>query len=42
VLAQLVGTGLGFLVRSAAVAFLGTILLPLGAWLLLRPLGRPG
>ncbi len=39
VLAQLVGTGLGFLVRSAAVAFLGTILLPLGAWLLLRPLG---
>ncbi|MFF5173533.1 hypothetical protein ACFY3U_12935 [Micromonospora sp. NPDC000089] len=34
VLAQLVGTGFGLLVRSRAVAFLGTIVLPLGCWAL--------
>jgi hypothetical protein len=39
VTAQLVGTGLGFLVRSTVVAFLGTIVLPLGLWLLLGAIG---
>lgn len=35
VVAQLVGTGLGLLLRPAAVAFLATIALPLGLWFLL-------
>jgi hypothetical protein len=39
VTAQLVGTGLGFLVRPTVVAFLGTIILPLGLWLLLGAIG---
>jgi hypothetical protein len=33
VVAQFVGTGLGLLLRSSVVAFLGTIVLPLGLWL---------
>src|SRR2546423_1659085 len=35
VVAQLVGTGLGLLLRSPVVAFLGSIVLPLGLWLAL-------
>ncbi|MEU8262506.1 hypothetical protein AB0C02_17970 [Micromonospora sp. NPDC048999] len=35
VVAQLVGTGLGLLLRRPAVAFLATIVLPLGLWFLL-------
>jgi hypothetical protein len=35
VVAQLVGTGLGLLLRRPAIAFLASILLPLGLWLLL-------
>jgi hypothetical protein len=35
VLAQLVGTGLGLLLRSSLVAFLATIVLPLGLWFVL-------
>jgi peptidoglycan/LPS O-acetylase OafA/YrhL len=35
VIAGLVGTGLGLLLRPPAVAFAGTIVLPLGLWLLL-------
>jgi hypothetical protein len=35
VVAQLVGTGLAQLVRSATLAFLGSIVLPLGLWFLL-------
>jgi hypothetical protein len=35
IVAQLVGTGLGLLMRSAVVAFLATIVLPLGVWALL-------
>jgi hypothetical protein len=38
VIAQSVGTGLGLLVRRPAVAFLGTIVLPLGLWLALSAL----
>lgn len=37
--AQLVGTGLGLLLPRALVAFLATIVLPLGLWLLLGVLG---
>ena len=36
VLAVLVGTGLGMLLPSRLVAFLGTIVLPLGLWFVLR------
>ena len=36
VLAVLVGTGLGMLMGSRLVAFLGTIVLPLGLWFALR------
>ncbi|QJY45704.1 hypothetical protein [Pseudonocardia broussonetiae] len=39
VTAQLVGTGLGFLLRRPLVAFLGTVVLPLGVWLTLGALG---
>ena len=39
VLAVLVGTGLGMLLPSRLVAFLGTIVWPLGLWFLLRGLG---
>jgi hypothetical protein len=35
VIAGLVGTGLGLLLRPAALAFAGTIVLPLGLWLVL-------
>jgi hypothetical protein len=35
VIAQLTGTGLGMLVRPAALAMAATIVLPLGLWLLL-------
>jgi hypothetical protein len=35
VVAQFVGTGLGLLLRSRAVAMIGTIVLPLGTWLIL-------
>jgi hypothetical protein len=35
VVAQLVGTGLGLLLRPAIVAFLATIVLPLGLWFVL-------
>ncbi|MET7747197.1 hypothetical protein [Micromonospora sp. NPDC005367] len=35
VVAQLVGTGLGLLMRRPAIAFVATILLPLGLWFLL-------
>jgi hypothetical protein len=35
--AQLVGTGFGLLLRPAVVAFLATIVVPLGLWLLLGP-----
>lgn len=35
VTAQLVGTGFGLLLRRTVVAFLATIVVPLGAWLLL-------
>ena len=35
VVAQSVGTGLGLLLRSTAVAMIGTIVLPLGVWLIL-------
>ena len=35
VVAQFVGTGLGLLLRSRAVAMIGTIVLPLGTWLVL-------
>lgn len=42
-LAQLVGTGMGMLLRPAAVAFAATIVAPLGLWLLLAfaPASRP-
>ena len=33
--AQSVGTGLGLLLRSTAAAMIGTIVLPLGVWLIL-------
>jgi hypothetical protein len=36
VVAVLVGTGLGMLLRSRLLAFLGTIVLPLGLWIVLR------
>jgi hypothetical protein len=35
VIAQLVGTGLGLLIRSAVVAFIASIVLPLGLWVVL-------
>jgi len=35
IVAQLVGTGLGLLLRSAVIACLATIVLPLGLWLVL-------
>ncbi|MEU3457404.1 hypothetical protein ABZ671_27940 [Micromonospora sp. NPDC006766] len=35
VVAQLVGTGLGLLIRRPAVAYIATIVLPLGLWFLL-------
>jgi hypothetical protein len=35
VVAQLVGTGLGLLMRRPAIAFIATIILPLGLWFLL-------
>ncbi|WP_143194133.1 hypothetical protein [Micromonospora sp. CB01531] len=34
-MAQLVGTGLGLLMRHPAIAFVASIVLPLGLWLLL-------
>lgn len=42
VTAQLVGTGLGLLLRNRVVAFAATIALPLGVWLLVGLLGRYG
>lgn len=39
VLAQLVGTGLGLLIKRPVWGCLGTIVLPLGAYALLAPLG---
>ena len=39
VTAQLCGTGLGLLLRRRGVAMLGTIVLPLGLWLLLGAVG---
>lgn len=39
VTAQLSGTGLGLLLRRRLVAFLGTVILPLGVWLLLGAIG---
>lgn len=42
VIAQLVGTGLGFHLRRTLVAFLATIVFPLGTWLLLGVLGPLG
>jgi hypothetical protein len=35
VVAQLVGTGLGLLLRSSVIAFLASIVLPLGLWFVL-------
>jgi hypothetical protein len=44
VVAQLVGTGLGLLLRSSVVAFLASIVLPLGLWFVLGGVDvlRPG
>lgn len=39
VIPALVGTGLGQLIRPIVVAFLATIVLPIGLWLLITPLG---
>jgi hypothetical protein len=39
VVAQLVGTGLGLLLRPAVVAFLASIVLPLGLWAVLGSVG---
>ncbi|SCF29074.1 hypothetical protein GA0074695_5215 [Micromonospora viridifaciens] len=44
VVAQLVGTGLGLLMRRPTIAFIATIVLPLGLWFLLGAIDvlRPG